>query len=387
MPSRMDATVLYTHVEGWWGDTLGPTLADAIADAPKYQLREFRDSWPEIPYLPLETLPRGVLRPAFPSESKVLEVTSAASRLLLYTPSVMLDARLLHPFSFVPTIRHQPWLTLDDRATLRWLFNWYASVRPLVEDDSIVFDTSSRGTHPSQSQGVRETLLAQPASVWSGTSLENLHADDLRQAIGELTYYLGGPLFWARQEVGTPVALTRAHEVAIEAVIGARRYSDRRATRLDLLARLELPNFSSGTESLVELRQSVEPLAQFRADLTRAVDDVTALPESDDAVEIAQGIIATGLEGSLSAVRAATRRSSLEGLVAGVRNLGLRALGTGAVAAASVVAGDPASAVGAAAQLGLDSATDFAAEYIEGRRSRRTNQAVKYIILSFRGQP
>jgi hypothetical protein len=316
----------------------------------------------------------------------VLDVTSAASRLLLYTPSVMLDARLLHPFSFVPASRHQPWLTLDDRETLRWFFNWYASVRPLVEDESIVFDTSSRGTHPSQSQGVRGTLMAQPASVWAGTSLENLHADDLRQAIGGLTYYLAGPLFWARREVGTPVALTRAHEVAIEAVIGARRYSDRRATRLDLLARLELPNFSSGTESLVELRQAVAPFAQFRVDLTRALDDVAALPESDDAVEIAQEIIATELEGSLSAVRAETRRSSLHGLVAGVRNLGLRALGTGAVIAASAVAGDPAGAVGAAAQLGLDSATDFADEYIEGRRSSRTNRAVKDIILSFRGQ-
>ena len=122
----------------------------------------------------------------------------------------------------------------------------------------------------------------------------------------------------------------------------------------------------------------------FRNDLTRALDEVAQLPDTEDSLNTAQGIVAAELDNSISRVRAEAARPGLQGLAAGVRNLGLRALGTGAVVGASMIAGDEMSAAGAMAQLGLDSSVDFSESYIRSKRAERSNKAVKDIILSFR---
>lgn len=313
----------------------------------------------------------------------MVEEPTIALRLLMYVPEAVVDARFLEPLAPIEFGDR-----VDSSATREAIgqtLNWMSQVRPLVEDGSLLFTGKGRGLHPSIAFRYRQRLGETLVSDWASTEIGELSDEDLYVHVMGLAGELGGNLRLAEERAANLVALARHERVAYESVMGMRQIDDRRYSHVQLLAHLDVPDFSGDPRDLVSLRRNADAFAVWRAGLGSALSTVGSLPETEAGLREARGILSSELHEALREVSKESRRSpAIAALRAGARGLAFAGVGAVAGAVAASTMGNPIAGAAVGFASGATAkAVEAASSYPALKRARDSSQVVRTMMLSF----
>lgn len=375
---------MYNYIEEWWGEPLSPSLASTIAAAPWRHIKLFGEGWPDLSRLyrqgHLDKLPSGELRPVF-GKRTIESEKAVATRLLLYVPSVAVDADMLNPLR--PVVIGFQKGDQASRAAIRAGFLWLAATRPLVNEGSLLYTGKTRGSHPSLAGGYIRALKESPAmQSWDTSDYADIDPGQLTADVWEL----GGNIALAEEGAGTLLSLTRPEEATYHALLDGRRIEDARITKLTMFSRLSVPDFSGDVAKLVRLRQDSDAFQSVRDGLTRAMGAVKSLPDSDQSIKDAEDVLSYELQAALFTVaKEATASPALTTLRSGTRALGFTAVGSAVGAGVMAATGSPLTGAIAGLAGGVGTkASELVAAYVGGLKSRRSARAVWDVIMSFK---
>lgn len=379
--SRVQAPVqaVYEYLESWAGEELSPAFAERMANAPMYQLLELRDGWPRVGWLleqpsSIDAMPQGALRPVVPGWQGQKFMMDTATRLLLYVPSVVVEASVLAPKLWHP--RHEV-----DRRVVHKVLNRLATLRPLILDGSIQFAGQVRGRIREGSFRDMEVLKGVPLQDWDH------YSRGLTTGGGwMLARRLAVSLLLVEEGKATPLALNRNEEIVFEALLSGHRV-DGRISQLNTLARLSVPDFGADASALVRLRASGDAFAAWREHLVEALRFIEVVPESPAALAEARAVLSNELETRLALVRKDIDRSpALGAMQAGVNRLGFSGIGTmtSAAGASLLATGDlvASASIGLAGAMSANLAQGII-EYLKARRAQRESAAIWDVAMSF----
>lgn len=372
----------YRDIEEWWGGPLNSELIDLVAGAPWDQLCEAGRHWMrnfdvEGPGQ-LPEVAAGELRPVFGRHTSGSTHPQTAARLLLYTDSVVEDAKWLDPFGQV-LVRKINQGEQVVRAEVLNRLRWLHAMRPLVEDGAIWFTHKyARGDSEWEEQHIFSPKSAPPL-IDRNRSLSDRSVED-RLAIDLLCN-----IDVAREGSGTCLALSPAEEAAYIRLLDGKVLADNRISHLTALARIHLGDFGYNIESLVTLRKSSDALAEWRTQLRTGLAAVGEVPDTEEGTRQARSILAHELRSSAAKLEKAAKASpAMEAMRSGTRALGLTGLGAAAGAAAASSMGMPlAGAVAGAVTAGTKNIAESALTYLAAARERKKASAVWDIVMSF----
>lgn len=354
---RVEPHYLYSFIEEWWGEELGPGLFQRITKAPIEHILEFESDWPSLESLNFAHLPErpaGSLRPIF-SNRQLFGRTSDqevedALRALLLCPTVVVDSLVLDPFDWLDRGWRSEITSREDvddwqdemRALLPQRLEVMRRVRPAIES-GLLLPTNLHAASTDREAGraffeterrIHDELRSMGPGVW------NDEDDDrdwpLRAQVARVT---AQPVSVARLGKGTLLSYS-PFESKVYAHLYALPMADGRIGRLGKLGNLAWPSLSADVPLLIKLRESDESYAKLREALMSALEDISVLPDARYSAAEATAIVADTLRRNLEPVRKATERSAaLSALREGSSRLTISAAGLAAGAAAGATAG------------------------------------------------
>lgn len=295
---------------------------------------------------------------------------STALRLLLYVDEVVVESDVIDPFM---DLREEIEI---DRPAIRDALTRLALIRPLVLVGAIRFAGRWRSLYGGRAVGYSMAMGEVPESEW-GTATE----DEFLKVRHELPYLLASSLLLVEEEKATPLARSRAEQVALEALFNDHQI-DGRLSLLNTLARFPVPNFGGDPAILVNLRSRSDAFADWRVHLGNALSVITDLPESPRAIAEAQGVLSSELTRQLAKVKAEVEGSSaLRAVSDGVKRLGFAGIGTATGAVVANTMGP--SIVGPLAAAATAHSAHTISDYLRERQSRGAAKAIWDVALTF----
>lgn len=380
MPQAIALEVL-DYIEDFWQEPLTPDLAQRIMTGWSEEvLRDFFARWPDWEVLELRrqipVLDRGQVRPTMGSPYSPNIDMELAPLVLLYVPSVLVDASVLRPDAVYGDGREDP---LKRRAIITSQLMWLAAMKDLIRDGSVYFTTKIIGIHPSRYQGLSTRLRATSVADWSGTDLEGVgYEEDYSPAA--LGMWIAGNIPSAEARHGTALALNTTEERAYQIALSGVGLSGGRESKLARLSRWNVPTFSADARELVTVRQQNDTFASWRTNLASALDAVSDVPDDREGAIEARAILTGELESTYHGLEEATRASAvLTSLRNGWKNLGVGGI-FGAVGGLSIDAPLVTAAIAGGASL----AGGIVQDYLETAKERANDRAVLDIIMAFR---
>lgn len=368
---------VFKHLEEWWSfDNLRPSDATTIAESDSAALQVLFEGWPnvigEVPgnSLPALSQPSN-LRPIFGDwvgDTRAQRET--ALRLLLYSPSVVVDSQLLEPFYLAKSIN---WESHFHRREIAESLEWLIAVRPLLDEGLVLFADKTPQSFELAGY-IRDPLLVSSDTDWVGTELENMDPEGRSSVLRGLGMAISGNIQAGLDHRGTPVALNLRDETAYRLVYGGAVSPNRRVSQMSVLARFPALELSASPQLIADLRRNDESFQQVRAAMHRGFQDVDSIDVGPDGLRQAQGVIYAELHDTFEKVsRMATGGNFVKSYKPTIKSLGFLALS------------------GVAATVGLTSPADVAigslavpSEVSSAYRARRDTKAIWDVVLSFR---
>ena len=354
----------YSFIEQWWGESLTPELQKRIEAAPAGHLVSFMNDLHDENDGMREAGPKpdGTLRPLLRSGGRgVSEVIPIALNILLYAHEIIVDP---------------PWpenLKEFPKTTALLL-----ALKPLSDSGAIHFAAiDSRGRHPSYwRKSIADGADAIVRDAYPGL-VEQVGPESFDFRLFDVL----GTLSLADAFAGRANPLARDElEFKIMTAVLRAAWIDRTYFDLASLARMSIPNLNGKVADLVAVRQSDESFALWREALSRAVAQLTRLPEDlPDWQRDATEIIYSELEPLRQRLlRANSRSNALSVLKKGTSTL---LIGGAGISAGWAVSGSAVpSLASSGASIGIASAVD----YLRKLKERRSNKAVLDLALAFK---
>lgn len=369
------------YLKEWAGDDLTIEFADRMSAAPLPQLRKLIEEWPfDAPGLggaaALSSIPVGTLRPAVSGWRGESQMVNAALRLLLYTPSVVIESDVIHPFT---ELRDEIDLGAKERAEVRDALRRLVRLHPLITDGSLKLSGRWRATHPSRLISYMSRLGEVPDEMWTQATPEEHFSSH-----ANLATLMAACILLVEENKATALAQTRNEEVALHALFSGHGL-DNRTTALNTLSRLPTPDFGGTASELIRLRSDSDAFLQWRELLEDALRSVAQVPDSDAASHEASAILSDALRPGIERLeREVSRSPAATALRAGTKRLTYSAVTASTGAALGASLGQPILGTLLGATSGLSgNLTQSIGEYLASRRQVRSTKAVLDIAMSF----
>lgn len=378
------AVAVVEYIENFWGFDLSESLARDISLAPDTILAEFLEGWPNQvragdPANEPTVIGRGEVRPVLAASWDLARERRVALTMLLYVPSILISADLLHFGWYLDTENFSP---SDGRERMRRNVVWLSQVRPLIFDGSIHFGGGNLGYQDwTWREGVIDCLLGASRKAWRGTRLEDAGQGERRNELLNLSQTLIRALGEVAEGRGTAIGLSSLEDAAYRVLLESGHTEQGRSARLARIAEGAVPALKVEATNVVRLR-GADSFAEWRSALAGAVREASEVSEQEDGIPRAREIVAAELGASFEGVRKEVEGSpGLSKLHIGWRGIGLGAL-TGAGGA--LTTGAPLAAAAAALATGATAAGAVMEGYLTQIEKRARNRALWDIVMSFK---
>lgn len=372
-----------------WLDDASRGRVDRFATRMETAPRSVRDAvvaeWPALD-VSLAPIQNGQLRPAVPNSFDILDfndIAAAGLRVLLFVPTVVVPYELGAPWIHLHEGGDSP--DYDYSKDLAKHLRILESIRPLVEDGSIVFAENRRQDvwrYPYW-EYFRSYVQGYPwGTVLDDCSVNDPSGDREMEDLAELLA-LGTAVIEVHEKKASPLALSRDQQRLYQAIFDDFEM-DRRHTRAAILASIAVPDLLVTARDLAAVRNSSDALNRLR----QAIDgSFGALAEPIDFHDFpqAKAVLADSMTSSVAGLERELRKSSaLNTMKGGVRRLGFAAIGAGIATGAGFAFGAPS----AGPALGLAGGATVALfetvrEGLAERRNLRQQAALWRLSTSF----